>query len=231
MPNSPLLKRLPVASEDCIPSLGNACALIRRAWYEAAGRLVLTTSGGETSALMPHLVAAVIGKDFPLVFVDHGFYGQSTHAMLGYFRDQGYDLRVYRSKLATGHIERHYAGWRDPSSPYFSEVVRKIKHEPLNRAFAKLCPSHWLRGIMRHETPERQAIGPTQYKNGLVQVHPILDFQKADALSYLAYHRLPINSDHWDPTKGRDQRGECLIGDYCGVTQSAPPAHEETKTR
>ena len=208
----------------------NTEALIKQAHAEAAGRLVLTTSGGETSALMPHLVASVIGRIFPLIFVDHGFYGSATYQQVEYFRQQGYDLRIYRSTLTPGDIERHYSGWRDPASPHFSLVVRKIKHEPLNRAFAELTPTRWLRGIMRHETPERQAAEPIQLKNGLYQVHPILDWTKAQALDYLQRHGLPINEDHWDPTKGRDQRGECLIGDYCGLHQSAgyPPEQELT---
>ncbi|EGV28545.1 phosphoadenosine phosphosulfate reductase [Thiorhodococcus drewsii AZ1] len=208
------------------PTLDSARAMIRQAHQDAAGRLLLTTSGGETSALMPHLVASVIGKDFPLVFVDHGFYCRATYAMVEYFRAQAFDLRIYRSHPAPGDIERHYAGWRDPASPHFSLVVRKIKHEPLNRAFAELKPRMWLRGIMRHETPERQAAAPIQFKNGVYQVHPILDWQKADALDYLELHGLPINADHWDPTKGRDQRGECLIGDYCGVQHSATSTPE-----
>ncbi|MBK5939808.1 hypothetical protein CCR96_11220 [Halochromatium roseum] len=128
-----------------------------------------------------------------------------------------------RSTLTPGDIERHDAGWRDPASPLFSLVVRKIKHEPLNRAFAELKPNRWLRGIMRHATPERQRAAPEQFKNGLYQVHPILDWSKAQALAYLHRHGLPINTDHWDPTKGRDQRGECLIGDDCGLHQRANP--------
>jgi phosphoadenosine phosphosulfate reductase len=202
----------------------DAQALIAQAHAEAAGRLVLTTSGGETSALMPHLVAAVIGRDFPLIFVDHGFYTSATDRQIAWFRDQGDDLRIYRSTLTPGDIERHYSGWRDPASPYFSLVVRKIKHEPLNRAFAELSPQRWLRGIMRHATPERQAAAPVQFKNGLYQVHPILNWSQAQALDYLHRHRLPINEDHWDPTKGRDQRGECLIGDLCGLHAQATPS-------
>ena len=91
-------------------------ALIQQAHAEADGCLVLTTSGGETSALMPHLVASVIGRAFPLIFVDHGFYSSSTYQQVDYFRQQGYDLRIYRSQLTPGDVERHYSGWRDLNS-------------------------------------------------------------------------------------------------------------------
>jgi len=70
---------------------------------------------------------------------------------------------------------------------------------------------------MRHETPERQTAQFVQLKNGVCQVHPILDWSRETVLGYIAEHGLPINEDHWDPTKGRDQRGECLIGDKCGL--------------
>jgi 3'-phosphoadenosine 5'-phosphosulfate sulfotransferase (PAPS reductase)/FAD synthetase len=52
-------------------------------------------------------------------------------------------------------------------------------------------------------------------------VHPILDWSRDDIFRYLSEHRLPVNEDHWDLTKGRDQRGECLIGDHCGVRSGA----------
>lgn len=205
---------------------------IRSAYAAFAGELLLTTSGGETSAAMPHLVACALGsKDFPLVFVDHGFYTSATYRMIDYFRASGYRLKVYRSALTPGEVERDYSGWSDPHSPLFSAVVSQIKHAPLNRAFAELVPKAWIRGIMRHQTWERQAAEPVQYKNGIYQVHPILDWSRETVLAYLAEHDLPINQDHWDPTKGRDQRGECLIGDNCGVKPSAhAPMTKSTPT-
>jgi phosphoadenosine phosphosulfate reductase len=194
---------------------------IRSAYKDFDGQWVLTTSGGETSAIMPHLVAAAIGsKAFPLIFVDHGFYTSSTYRMIEYFRDTGYNLYTFRSQITPGEIERDYSGWCDPRSAIFSIVVRKIKHAPLNRAFAELRPKAWIRGIMRHETAERQAADFVQFKNGVYQIHPILDWSRDAALGYLAENDLPINEDHWDPTKGRDQKGECLIGDNCGLEPS-----------
>ncbi len=195
---------------------------IRHAYAAYRGHLILTTSGGETSAVMPHLVAAAIGsKDVPLVFVDHGFYTSATYRKIEYFQTADYNLKTYRSPLTPGEIERDYSGWCDPRSALFSTVGRKIKHAPLNRAFAELQPKAWVRGIMRHETPERQEADFVQYKNGVYQIHPILDWSREAALRYLAEHDLPINDNHWDPTKGRDQRGECLIGDNCGLRSGA----------
>ncbi|MGB5833264.1 MAG: phosphoadenosine phosphosulfate reductase family protein, partial [Thiohalocapsa sp.] len=138
---------------------------IRDAHETYAGRVILTTSGGETSAAMPHLMASAIGsREFPLVFVDHGFYTSATYRMIDYFRATGYNLKTYRSPLTPGEIERDYSGWCDPRSALFSTVVRKIKHAPLNHAFAELKPKAWIRGIMRHETPERQTANVVQRK-------------------------------------------------------------------
>jgi phosphoadenosine phosphosulfate reductase len=197
-------------------------ARIRAAYEAFDGDLILTTSGGETSAALPHLVGSQIGMDFPLVFVDHGFYTSGTYRMIEYFRSAGYDLRIYRSPITPGDVERDYFGWSDPRSPLFSTVVRQIKHGPLNTAFRDLHPRAWLRGIMRFETPEREQADFVQYKNGVYQIHPILDWTRAQILQYLADHDLPRNEDHWDPTKGRDQTGECLIGDHCGLAKTQP---------
>ena len=83
-------------------------------------------------------------------------------------------------------------------------MVRKIKHAPLNQAFAQLKPKAWVRGIMRHETPERRTADFVQYRNGSYQIHPSLDWTREAILAYLAEHDLPLNEGHWDPTKGRD---------------------------
>jgi len=216
-----VLRRIEVAQNSTNYETMTPVERIRSAFSVFKGRVILTTSGGETSAAMPHLVASTIGLDFPLVFVDHGYYTPATYRMIDYFRDSGHDIRIYRSPLSPGEVERSYPGWSDPRSALFSTVVRKIKHGPLNSAFEALRPEAWLRGIMRHESPERQRADFVQLKNGVHQVHPILDWTRDDILCYLSENGLPVNEDHWDLTKGRDQHGECLIGDRCGLKFAA----------
>lgn len=133
-----------------------------------------------------------------------------------------HDVHVFRSKLSLSEVDRQYPGWREPGSPLFAQVTRLIKHQPLNQAFTTFRPKAWLRGIMRHEANERARGDFVQRRNGVVQVHPILDWSRTDVNYYIAERALPINTGHWDVTKGREQRGECRIGEFCGTAPERP---------
>ncbi len=197
----------------------DAVSRVRAAFRIFEGKVLVTTSGGETSAVMLDLTASVVGLDFPVVFVDHGYHTEATYQMIEVFRRRGYDVHVFRSSLSRSEVDRKFPGWREPGSPLFDQVTRLIKHQPLNQAFGTFRPKAWLRGIMRHESSERARAHFVQQRNGLYQIHPILDWSPSDVNYYIAERQLPVNTGHWDVTKGPEQRGECRIGEFCG---SAP---------
>ncbi|MFB1489888.1 MULTISPECIES: phosphoadenosine phosphosulfate reductase family protein [unclassified Thiocapsa] len=195
----------------------DAVSRIRAAYRLFEGKVLLTTSGGETSAVMLDLTASVIGMEYPVVFVDHGYHTDATYQMIDGFRRKGHDVHVFRSRLSPSEVDRQYPGWREPGSPLFEQVTRLIKHQPLNQAFTTFRPKAWLRGIMRYETSDRARANFVQRRNGLFQIHPILDWSPSDVNYYIAERQLPVNTGHWDITKGREQRAECRIGEFCGT--------------
>ena len=127
--------------------------------------LFLTTSGGNTSAVLPNLTRDTLGFCPPIIFVDTGYFNDCTHNMLKYLKNEGYDIRIYKSSISKKEIEERYPNWSDMSSDYFDKVVSIIKHEPLNRGFKELKVKAWLGGIMSHETEERKNANFVQYNN------------------------------------------------------------------
>ncbi|MDR4497082.1 MAG: phosphoadenosine phosphosulfate reductase family protein [Candidatus Scalindua sp.] len=179
--------------------------------------LLLTTSGGETSAVIPNLTRDVLGFCPPILFVDTGYFNDCTHNMIKYFENEGYDLKIYKSILSKKEIEEKFPNWRDPASLYFNHVVSIIKHEPLNRGFKELNAKAWLGGIMRYETEERKNTQFVQFNKGLYQILPILDWDYCKINKYLVLNKLPMNRNHFDITKGPDQKKECNIWKECGI--------------
>ncbi|MFQ5964573.1 MAG: phosphoadenosine phosphosulfate reductase family protein [Candidatus Scalinduaceae bacterium] len=183
-------------------------------------RLFLTTSGGETSAVLPDLTRDALGFCPPIIFVDIGYFNDCTHNMIKYLENEGCDIKIYRSLVSKKEIEEKYPGWRDQDSNYFNKVVSIIKHEPLNRGFKELNVKAWLGGLMSYETKERKNIRYVQFNKGLYQIHPILDWDYCKINEYIMLNKLPINQNHFDITKGPDQKKECNIWKECGIYRS-----------
>ena len=179
--------------------------------------LFLTTSGGNTSAVLPDLTREALGFCPPIIFVDTGYFNECTHNMLKYLEKEGYDIRIFKSLISKKEIEEKYPGWSDPGSDYFDKIVSIIKHEPLNIGLKELKVKAWLGGIMRHETEERKKADFVQYIKGLYQVFPILDWDDCKINEYLMFNKLPVNQYHFDITKGPDQKRECNIWKECGI--------------
>ncbi len=180
-------------------------------------KLFLTTSGGETSAVLPNLTRDVLGFCPPIIFVDIGYFNDCTHNMIKCLESDGYDIKIYKSIISQKEIEKKYPGWSDPASLYFHEVVSLIKHEPLNRGFKELDAKAWLGGVMSYETEERKNTKYVQFNKGLYQILPILDWDYCKINKYLVLNKLPINKNHYDITKGPDQKKECNIWKECGI--------------
>ncbi len=80
----------------------------------------------------------------------------------------------------------------------------------LQRAFRDFQPKAWISGIMSEETTERQHFTYLmQRSDGIIKIHPLLDWNSRDAFQYLRQRELPINDHYIDPEK--PEKGECGI--------------------
>ncbi len=193
---------------------------IRWAYETFKEGLYLTTSGGKTSAVLPNLTRDALGFCPPIIFVDIGYFNDCTHNMLKYLGNEGYDIRIFKSLISKKEIEEKYPNWSDFDSDNFSKVVSIIKHEPLNRGFEELKATAWLGGVMRYETEERKNAKLVQFNKGLCQILPMLDWDHCKTNEYLILNKLPLNQNHFDITKGPDQKRECNIWKECGISRN-----------
>ncbi|MGI9295355.1 MAG: phosphoadenosine phosphosulfate reductase family protein [Pseudomonadales bacterium] len=181
------------------------------------GRMIMTTSGGQHSAALPNMVSRVISSRVPLVFIDTRHYTQPTYDMIDYFREQGYDVKIYASRYSQEEIEQQYPGWWDENDPAFSQkifdtVVKKIKHEPLERAIEELTPDVWVSGLTSFKSAARETKNVIEYNElEILKIYPIIHWDLQEVENYLRWHGLPSNPHHFDITKGLDQRNECGI--------------------
>ena len=187
--------------------------------YEIFGRyLVLSTSGGQTSAILPHLVKDAFIKANPkidylplIIFIEILYYKKPTYDMVQEIMEMGHTVRVYSPLVSKDNIGERYPEWWNRDSKYFDLVVGIIKREPLKRALSELKAKSWMSGVMRWETKERSNMQLVEYKDGIYRLHPICDLDAMQASAYIKKHSLPVNAKHFDITKGPDQQFECGI--------------------
>ncbi len=200
-----------------IMSNKSALTRINRIVQVAEGPVIMTTSGGKFSALLPHLVRRATGRDIPLIFVDTRHYTKPTYDMITYLQEQSFDVRVYASNYEQDQLQQDFPDWwNDTADGYsqatFEKVVRMIKHEPLERAIDDIQPEMWLSGLTSFKTAERANKSIIEYNAmEIVKLHPIIDWQQKDVEDYLAWHSLPRNEHHFDISKGMSQKNECGI--------------------
>ncbi|HIG98385.1 TPA: phosphoadenosine phosphosulfate reductase family protein [Candidatus Woesearchaeota archaeon] len=185
---------------------------VRWAYSTFRTRMVSTTSGGETSAILPHLIGASVHYSPAIIFVDIGYFNKDTHSMIEWLAAKGYDIRTYHpAKKATDIDKANPLWWLDPTTEESKAIINTIKNEPLERAFTEFHPNAWLRGIMRWETPERQNAPFVEFSGGLYRINPIVDWTREQAATYIGQHSLHANPKHYDVTKGQNQNLECGI--------------------
>lgn len=186
--------------------------------FENFSRILLTTSGGNYSYVLPYLIAeSVKHKDFPIVFVDTGYYPKTTYQMIEGLRQDGFNVDIRSSSLTPTYIESVYGNLIDCDEKTFAWLLDQMKTIPLNDAFSHYHPEIWLRGIRREESHIRNNYPFVRTKNGIHQVYPILDWTSEEVEEFLKKRNLSMNPEHFDITKGRDGKGECPIGERSGI--------------
>ena len=112
----------------------DAISRIRAAYRIFEGKVLVTTSRTETSAVILDLTASVIGLELPVVFIGHRYHTDPAYQKIDGVRGNEHDVHMFRSRLSPSEVNLHYPGWREPSSPLFEPMTRLIKHQQLNQA-------------------------------------------------------------------------------------------------
>jgi phosphoadenosine phosphosulfate reductase len=175
---------------------------IRHVVQEFGRDVILTTSFGPTAGVMLKLVSDAM-PGMRVVTVVHGHETERTRELMDIYTDIfKLNLKVYRAPwLPVPAVE----------SPEFVHFTRVVKFEPLQEALRAEAPKAWLSGVMREESAERQFFPYARMRGRMLAVYPVLDWAQMQAIDFCIAHKLPMNEDYYDPSKGPKQDQECGI--------------------
>jgi phosphoadenosine phosphosulfate reductase len=155
--------------------------------------LVMSSSFGAESAMLIHLATRVQPR-IKIIFIDTGYLFPETHAFMAQLR-QRFDLNVWTYHTKNDPIAwLHQAGEGDPTwRKDRNACCAANKNEPMNRAMNELAPRAWLRGVRRHQTPERAKMKFVEWspRYNAFAVSPLLKWTTRDIFAYMKQHDLP----------------------------------------
>lgn len=180
----------------------DAAGRVRRLVELYGADVILTTSFGPTAGVMLKLVTDVSPR-MRVVTIVHGHETERTRELMElYTRKYTLNLRVYEAPRLPVPEE---------GTPEFAYFTRVVKFEPLQAALRAEAPKAWLSGVMREESAERRNFPFARMRGGILAVYPTLDWTSMQAIDWCLAHKLPMNEDYYDPSKGPQQDKECGI--------------------
>ena len=215
---------------------------VRWAVEQFGDRMVLTSSFGANSAVMLHLVSRVVPK-VPVIFLDTGYLFPETYQFAEELTERfGLRLEVFSPKMTAARQEALYGRLYDGDADDLRRYHEINKIEPLQRALRQLNARGWLAGLRASQTEFRAGLRRVEVQDGVVKVHPILNWTKEDVQMYRDAHDLPLHPLYaWgyrsigdthstvpvDPNDSDDRAGR-LLGDKreCGIHLPRSPEED-----
>lgn len=156
---------------------------------ESFDDLVLSSSFGEYSAVMLHLVTARI-PDVPVINIQ--------------LREETDETRQHRERLTE---------MLDLNLRIYQEEKGESKAHVFSHALADVGAEVLLSGLMWEETQHRESFEYVMFDedDALYRIHPILHWRKSDQAAYCQRNGLLVNSDYCDPNKEESEAKECGI--------------------
>jgi phosphoadenosine phosphosulfate reductase len=159
-------------------------------WETFQPRVVTSSSFQTQSLVLLHMIAQICPQ-MPVIFTDTGYHFPETLA----FRDElkeRFGLNVQTVFAAPAPVEyRSHATeplyMRDPDL-----CCRINKIVPFNQALAGNAA--WVAGVRRDQTSHRSQMQVLERRNdGIIKIHPILNWTSRDIWTYSEEHDLPVH--------------------------------------
>lgn len=150
-------------------------------------------------------------KDIPVIWCDTRFNTQSTYEHIKEVEEMlNLNLHKYEARFSKEFMSYYY-GIPDPNDRVHALFTEMVKIEPFRRALKEHKPDVWFTNVRRGQTEHRDRLDILSYtKNGILKVSPFYYATTRDLYNYIQKHRLPIEFDYYDPTKGE-------AGKECGI--------------
>jgi len=173
--------------------LGKQTAEERLAWSvrNYRGTIVLSSSFGAQSAVMLDLVSR-ISPEIPILLIDTGYLFPETYQYINTLTEQlKLRVKVVRPELSPARLEERYGKLWEQGIDGIEKYNQLMKIEPFERGLAELGATAWLTGLRRSQSRSRRDLPVVTSSQGLVKIHPIIDWTNEDTQGYLSDHQLP----------------------------------------
>lgn len=183
------MNETPVPARECLEDEGPE-AILRWAWDRYGPSVAMSSSFQSQSVPLLHMVSRTV-PELPIVFLDTGYHFPETLA----FRDRlveewGLSLRVARAAMSRPRFVQLHGDDLHRRDPDLCCYINKV--EPMRRAVKGL--DAWISGVRRDQTATRaRARVVERIRDGLVRVHPVLEWTDRDIWTYINRHDLPTH--------------------------------------
>lgn len=184
--------------------------------------IMLSTSFGAQSAVSLHLVTQQ-WPQIPVVLIDTGYLFPETYQFADQLTERlKLNLKVYRPELSPAWREVRYGKLWEQGIEGIERYNQIHKVEPMQRALRQLDVRGWITGLRRQQSKSRMDLEVLLMQNGVMKIHPIIDWTDRQIYRYLTKHNLPYHP-LWE-------KGYVSIGDvHTTRPLSADVTEEQTR--
>jgi phosphoadenosine phosphosulfate reductase len=155
--------------------------------------LMLSSSFGAQSAVTLHLVTRQ-WPEIPVVLIDTGYLFPETYRFVDELTERlKLNLKVYRAPLSPAWQEARWGKLWEQGIEGITRYNQINKVEPMQRALRELGARGWITGVRRQQAKSRAEAAVLGTQNGVVKVHPIVDWTDRHVYQYLTQHDLPYH--------------------------------------
>jgi len=189
-----------IALAPALKKLTRASAEDRIAWAlrHFPTSTVLTSSFGAQSAVLLHM-ATRQQPDLPVVLLDTGYLFPETYRFIDELTERlSLNLKVYRATQSAAWQEARYGKLWEQGLEGITRYNQINKLEPMDRAVRELQAKAWISGVRRGQSDDRDKMEVLGLKNGLLRLHPLIDWNDKDVFNYLKANDLPYHPLWYD---------------------------------
>ena len=103
------------------------------------------------------------------------------------------NLKVYRAEVSAAWLEARHGKMWEHGLEGIERYNQINKVEPMQRALRELGAKGWLTGLRRQQSKSRENVSVLQLQEGVVKIHPIVDWTDRMIFEYLKKHDLPYH--------------------------------------
>jgi phosphoadenosine phosphosulfate reductase len=155
--------------------------------------IMLSTSFGAQSAVLLHMVTQQWGG-IPVVLIDTGYLFPETYQFADRLVERlKLNLKIYRPPESPAWREARHGKLWEQGVEGIEKYNQIHKVEPMQRAIRELAVRGWITGLRRQQAKSRAELGVLRQQDGLVKIHPIIDWTDRQIYQYLTKYDLPYH--------------------------------------